>query len=177
MTTLEQSVRVLTRHGVAIPVAVLQRASKFLWIRSPDQYQASLESEVRPEIVAKRTNFGFGTLALVAEADAERSGLLPQGSFRSLHQLRELRYRRLCLRMLLEQFDVGCGVWFAGRSLLCCFGQFTLLEWDGTSYHLWSHHQAERFMVFLVRKRLTLVFVVSGCNFPATVEIPRRYRL
>ena len=86
----------------------------------------------------------------MAEADAERPGLLPQGSFRSLHQLRELRYWRLCLRMLLEQFDVGCGVWFAGRSLLCRFGQFTLLELDGTSYHLWSCHQVERCQALLI---------------------------
>jgi hypothetical protein len=72
--------------------------------------------------------------------------------------------------MLLEQFDVGCGVGFAGRSLLCCFGQFTLLELDGTSYHLWSHHQAERCPALLVRKRFAPGFVASSCNFPLLLK-------
>ena len=106
----------------------------------------------------------------MAEADSKRSGLLPQRTFRSFHELGDLRDRRLCLRMLLQQFHVRCGVRFAGRSLLCCFGQFTLLEWDGTSYHLWSYHQAERFPVFLFRKRSVRVFAALDCDFPVTVE-------
>ena len=64
----------------------------------------------------------------MAEADAELQSLLPQGADRAFHRLRNLRYRRPRLRMLLEQLDVRCGVRLARRQLLLRFCQFELLQ-------------------------------------------------
>jgi hypothetical protein len=58
------------------------------------------------------------------KADPELLRFLSQRTFRSLHELHDLRYRRSCLRMLLQQLDVSCGEWLACWSLLFRFGHF-----------------------------------------------------
>jgi hypothetical protein len=67
-------------------------------------------------------------LALMAEADPELQGLLPQRADRPFHLLRDLGDRRSRLRMLFQQLDISRSVWLAGWNLLFGFGHFVLLD-------------------------------------------------
>ena len=51
-------------------------------------------------------------LSAMTQSDPELQRFLPQGAFGSLHNLRNLRYWRSCLRMLSQQFDIRCSVRF-----------------------------------------------------------------
>jgi len=58
--------------------------------------------------------------SVMTKTDPELQRFLPQGAFGSLHNLRNLRYWRSCLRMLFQQFDVkyGVGVFFFALTTL-----------------------------------------------------------
>jgi len=66
----------------------------------------------------------------MAEADAEREGLLAQRTFGPLHRLGDLGHGSLGFRVLLQQLDIGRRIRLTCellRCLLCCLGHMILL--------------------------------------------------